>query len=229
MRLALHLSQLDDTVLVRCEGRIVCGGETEELERQVRPWLRLPLNVILELSAVEFVDSSGLGTLTRLLSLARSSGADLKLAAPSPQVHKLLQRTCLARVFRVHGSPEEAVAAALRPDKTAAGTLPSGKRVLCVDESFDLLSFLRTVLQNVGYAATTTDNISDARLLLKASATHVVLIGPNLKQVTLQRATELLGADSPAAAVLALDADFHRLEAGAAAERLLQQLERMAA
>ncbi len=223
MALEFHLSDLDNGIMLRCEGRIVCGTDTRELEERVGRLVRSVRSVVLELSGVTFIDSGGLGLLVRLSAVARAAGGDLKLAAPSPQLVRLLEITCLTKVFRLFKSPEEALAASpARGQAAAQGT----KRVLCVDPSCDVLAFVRTVLQGEGYTILTTDNVSDARILLRASPPDLVLLGPNLDPV---RATATLRAQSPQLRVVPLDAEFHHIEAAAATEVLLGQVRNAAA
>ena len=57
--------------------------------------------LLVELSAIEFLDSTGLGILVGGLKAARKAGGDLRLVSPSPPVARLLRLTTLDRVFRV--------------------------------------------------------------------------------------------------------------------------------
>jgi anti-anti-sigma factor len=64
--------------------------------------------VAVDLSAVEFIDSSGLGALISGLKTARTAGGDLRLAAATEQVTSVLQLTNLDRILRVYPSPDDA-------------------------------------------------------------------------------------------------------------------------
>ena len=55
--------------------------------------------VVVDLSQVDFIDSSGLGGLVSGLKTAREAGGDLRLAAPTEQVKLVLQLTNLERVL----------------------------------------------------------------------------------------------------------------------------------
>jgi anti-sigma B factor antagonist len=66
--------------------------------------------VIVELSAVEFMDCGALGALLRVQKLARQSGGDVLLAAPVAIVLRLLSLTGMNEVFGVHASADAAVA-----------------------------------------------------------------------------------------------------------------------
>jgi anti-sigma B factor antagonist len=66
--------------------------------------------VIVELSAVEFMDCGALGALLRVQRLARQGGGDVLLAAPVAIVLRLLGLTGMDEVFGVHASADAAVA-----------------------------------------------------------------------------------------------------------------------
>lgn len=55
--------------------------------------------IVVDLSAVTFLDSSGLGALVACLKSARQAGGDLRIAAPSAQVVMVLQLSNLDRVL----------------------------------------------------------------------------------------------------------------------------------
>lgn len=67
------------------------------------------VNLLVDLSAVGFLDSSGLGALVRALTLAQKEGGSAKLLHAGPQVRKLLQMTKLDSVFEIHEDLEAAV------------------------------------------------------------------------------------------------------------------------
>ena len=69
-----------------------------------------PARVVVDLSRVRHMNSSGLGMLIGALTTARSSGGDLRLAAPGERVVTLLDVTQLSGVFQSFGSVDAAVA-----------------------------------------------------------------------------------------------------------------------
>lgn len=64
--------------------------------------------VVVDLSATEFIDSSGLGALISGLKLTRSAGGDLRIAAPTEQVITVLELTNLNRLLRAYDSADRA-------------------------------------------------------------------------------------------------------------------------
>lgn len=66
--------------------------------------------IVVDLSATDFVDSSGLGALVSCLKSARQAGGDLRIVAPTEQVAMVLKMTNLDRILQ----PRASVADALR-------------------------------------------------------------------------------------------------------------------
>ena len=60
-----------------------------------------PFVITLDMSGIEFVDSSGLGVLVAVLKRLRFVGGDLVIRAPGPSLRKLLGLTGLDKVFTV--------------------------------------------------------------------------------------------------------------------------------
>ena len=65
-------------------------------------------HLIVDLHAVDFIDSSGLGALIGGLKAARQKGGDLRVADAGPQVLAVLKLTNLDRILAPYASVEEA-------------------------------------------------------------------------------------------------------------------------
>jgi anti-sigma B factor antagonist len=66
--------------------------------------------LVIDLTDVEFVDSTGLGILVAGLTASRDAGGDLALVCSRPSLLKLLKITGLDEVFAVHPTAAEATA-----------------------------------------------------------------------------------------------------------------------
>jgi anti-sigma B factor antagonist len=66
--------------------------------------------IVLDLSAVTFIDSSGLSALVSVLKTV-TAGGDLVLCGVSGAVGTMFKLTRMDKVFRIFGTVEEAVAA----------------------------------------------------------------------------------------------------------------------
>jgi anti-sigma B factor antagonist len=64
--------------------------------------------LVVDLHAVDFIDSSGLGALIGGLKSARQQGGDLRIAAPGEQVRAVLKLTNLDRILAPFATVEEA-------------------------------------------------------------------------------------------------------------------------
>ena len=66
--------------------------------------------LVINLTDVGFMDSSGLGVLVTALKRAKEHEGSLALVCPEGSVHKVLTITGLDRVFPIYGSVAEATA-----------------------------------------------------------------------------------------------------------------------
>lgn len=64
--------------------------------------------IIVDLSGVDFIDSSGLGALIGGLKAARQEGGDVRIAAAGKQVRAVLRLTNLDRILSPYPTVEEA-------------------------------------------------------------------------------------------------------------------------
>lgn len=92
----------DGTPTLVCRGRITT--ETSGLfKSEVKKLVPQNEVIIVDLSDVDYVDSSGLGTVLATYISARSAGCTLKMINFSQRVKELLQLTRLASVFEGYG------------------------------------------------------------------------------------------------------------------------------
>lgn len=91
-----------DKVTVLCNGRVV--SETVPiLQQEVRPLIAQFNTIVLDLTSVSYMDSSGLGALVGLFVSAKRAGKQLKLLNLSARVQELLRLTTLLNVFEGYG------------------------------------------------------------------------------------------------------------------------------
>src|ERR1700693_1568761 len=104
MQLRLESRPVGEFWIVQCHGRIVAGNEVFTLHSQVGVSIEKYGDVVLQLDQVDFVDSSGLGALVRLMRAARTKGGDLTLSGVQPRILKMLQLKNTLSQFEVYDS-----------------------------------------------------------------------------------------------------------------------------
>ncbi|MBI9086098.1 MAG: STAS domain-containing protein [Desulfobacterales bacterium] len=74
--------------------------------------------IVLDFSSVDFMDSSGLGTLVASARRLRAQQGDLKLACLADKVRRVFELTRADRLFDIYDDPEAAVSS-FAPEKSA--------------------------------------------------------------------------------------------------------------
>jgi anti-sigma B factor antagonist len=109
MKLTLATRTKDGVLVVDCSGRIVFGEESSLLRDTVKKALANNNRIVLNLGEVNYIDSTGLGTLVGLYTSVHKAGGAVKLMCLTKRVSDLLQLTKLLTVFDVYDSEAEAV------------------------------------------------------------------------------------------------------------------------
>jgi anti-sigma B factor antagonist len=225
MPLRLDSRPVGDVMVVQCNGRIVAGADVHSLQVHLEKLLPKHHDVVLQLERVEFVDSSGLGALVRLVSTARANGGDLKLCALQKQVRRTLEITNLFSLFETYDSEAEAIVAAYLGSRYSKDK--SGEKqlhILCVYDSADVRALLGEVLCRAGHNAVTTGNLYDAQILLKATKARLVVLGANMQSVHGASTKKAMEEIDPAVSLVVLDEDFAAQDPGEAATKLLETI-----
>jgi len=108
MLLKTSARSLGRVVIIDCSGRIVMGEETAVLRHQVKDLLNESRQIVLSLGEVDYMDSSGLGTLVGLYTSARGMGGEIKLAGLTQRIKDVVQITKLGSIFEFYDTAEEA-------------------------------------------------------------------------------------------------------------------------
>jgi anti-sigma B factor antagonist len=223
MALSLEHKRVGNISVFACRGRIVEGAETRQLAEQVGGLLPHEPFIVLDLGEVDFLDSSGLGLLVRLLSRTRAAHGDLKLCGVPARVAEILRLTRLHSMFGSYASEAEAVAAFYVDGRQAdAGDFRAD--ILCVDTSPDVLAYVRVLLGEAGYGVTTASNLYDALILFRARKPGVVVIEASLRSARTTETAQTFNQLIDSVAVVELESGFSREDAGDAGRRLLDRL-----
>jgi anti-anti-sigma factor len=105
----LTTSACDGHLVVALRGELDVTGAADA-EAAITALVTRGQYLVIDMSALDFLDCSALGALLRAQALARRGGGDVVLAAPQPLVRRLLALTGNDEVFWVQASVEAAVA-----------------------------------------------------------------------------------------------------------------------
>src|ERR1700730_10628391 len=102
---------VDGVAVEVLEGRIVLGEESNALREKVKSLLAAgQKKIVLNMTNVTYIDSSGLGTMVASHTSARAQGASLKICNLGSQFQEILQVTRLVIVFDFFPSEAAAIA-----------------------------------------------------------------------------------------------------------------------
>jgi anti-sigma B factor antagonist len=87
------------------------AGNAGDFRRDIAPVLEAHPQLVLDLSRLRFVDSSGLGAFISCLRKLNAAGGDLKLCGMSKPVRAVFELVRMHRVFDIFDSPDDAVRA----------------------------------------------------------------------------------------------------------------------
>jgi len=99
-----------NAVVIEIKGNIMGGPEAGELNELLHKFIdEGKKNVIIDLSDVKFMNSSGLGMLISAFTTMKNGGGNLKLANATDKINSLLLITKLVTIFENFDSVDEAV------------------------------------------------------------------------------------------------------------------------
>lgn len=225
MPLRLESRPIGDVLVVQCFGRIVNGPEVHALHAYFGDTRAKYTEIVMQLEQVEFIDSSGLGALVRIMQAARAKQGDLKLCGVPDHIQRVLKMTNIATLFEMYSSLDEAITAAYLGSRYSKGKEGDTRpRVLGLIDSGDLRALLRELLFAAGFNAVITSRLEDARMLLKAMKAPTVVLSANMQHVDHQSTQDVLRHVNPSVRFVILDPDFAKQDPGEATQKLFAQL-----
>lgn len=110
MELSLTTREIAGYAVVEARGEVDIYTSSLLRERLVEVVEAGARQVVVDLSRVDFLDSSGLGVLVGALKRLRTAGGDLSLVCASDKLLKIFRITALDRVFALHETVDLAIA-----------------------------------------------------------------------------------------------------------------------
>ena len=107
----LSTEEIGDITVVAVLTEVLDAGNTDELKAGFASILNESNKVVIEMSRVKFIDSSGCGTLLFCQKQLSKLGGDLKLCGVQETVRTVFELVRMDRVIDIFDSKEEAVKA----------------------------------------------------------------------------------------------------------------------
>lgn len=104
----LTIDQMDGTTVVSLHTDVLDANNAKEFKKDIAPILTNSKNIVLEMSEVKFVDSSGCGTLLSCLRQLKSENGELKLCGVHKTVRTLFELIRIHRIIEIFDTKEEA-------------------------------------------------------------------------------------------------------------------------
>jgi anti-sigma B factor antagonist len=100
-----------DITRLAVQGQLTAEVEAQMLARNEELMGRGRTRVVLDLAAVEFIDSAGIGALVSLFKRARLVQGDVKIAGLKGQPREIFRLLRFDRAFELYDTPERALEA----------------------------------------------------------------------------------------------------------------------
>ncbi len=99
-----------NAVVLELKGNVMGGPDAELFKDELRKNLELGRkNVVVDLSKVTLMNSSGLGILVSGLTTITNAGGEMKICNPTDKIESLLIMTRLITIFDSYKSQDDAV------------------------------------------------------------------------------------------------------------------------
>ena len=110
--MAVETKQLESGVaVIVISGRLALGGETEKLSAALDKLLTVDSKqIVFDISGLEYVDSSGVGTLVSCLTKLKKAGGQMKVAGANPRIRRIFSMTGVESMMSLYDSVAAATA-----------------------------------------------------------------------------------------------------------------------
>ena len=109
MNLVARTTEVDDTVILHCKGRLQFCQEAAVFSKLAHTILDSGRNIVLDFSELDMIDSSGIGELVLVYMRACGSGREVRIAQPRHRVAEILDLTNVSSLFRICSTTDAAL------------------------------------------------------------------------------------------------------------------------
>lgn len=104
-------SPMGDVMVLNLSGKIMGGPDHDKFQSEIKTLVSAgSVDILLNMSKVNWVNSTGLGILVSAFHTLKKNGGQLKICEVSDRIDNILNVTQLKLVFETYDSCEEALA-----------------------------------------------------------------------------------------------------------------------
>lgn len=101
--------RIGNVEVVTLPGNSLDVTNSTEFKRDIEPIIKENPSVVLDMTTIKFVDSSGCGAILSCLRKARGEKGDIKMCNAAEQIIELFRLIRLDRIIEIHSSKKMAV------------------------------------------------------------------------------------------------------------------------
>jgi anti-sigma B factor antagonist len=99
-----------DIVVALVQARSLDAGNSRDFKDAVEKLFNPGAKLVFDLSELEFIDSTGVGTLVSILRQAQGARSEIRLCSSNEAVLAVFELVRLNRVFKIYATATEAIA-----------------------------------------------------------------------------------------------------------------------
>lgn len=107
----IKTENIDEIVIVSLNTETLDTNNSKEFKNLMAPIIQNHSQIVLDLGAMNFVDSSGLGAILSCLRQINAKGGDLKLFGMNNKVRTLFELVRMHRIFEIFNTKEAVIKA----------------------------------------------------------------------------------------------------------------------
>ncbi len=99
-----------DALIIRIPGPSLDAHTSPEFKEEIKPLIDSSTQIVLDMSGLNFLDSSGLGAILTCLRRTTANGGKLALCGMQKQVRMLFELVRVHTIFKICATEDEAIA-----------------------------------------------------------------------------------------------------------------------
>jgi len=110
----MHNHQLEDICILEWEPHHLDSRNIDEFKAQANTHIGSSIKVVLDLTAITFIDSAGLGALLSLLRTMQERKGDFRVCCAGKAIQLLFELVHINKIMDIHKTREDAIEASAK-------------------------------------------------------------------------------------------------------------------